>query len=83
MLSEVKGEVKVQVGARIPQQWRDELEAIAAATDRPLAQVVGEAIGRYLNHENPNSTPAQLTSLKIRLDQMELKLQGLTLLLGK
>ena len=80
----MSSEVKVQVGTRVPPEWRDELEAIAAATGRPLAQVVGEAIGQYLHHEpDSNSLPAQVTSLKTRLDQLEQKFQGLTLLLGR
>jgi predicted DNA-binding protein len=80
----MSNEVKVSVGARICPQWRDELEAIAAATNRPLGQIVGEAIGQYLNHQpDSNSLPVQVESLKTRVNQLEQKLQGLTLLLGK
>jgi predicted DNA-binding protein len=59
-------EIKVMVGTRVPESWKGELEAIAAATGRPLAQIVGEAIGHYLNHQpDSNSLPAQMTSLKL------------------
>ncbi len=36
------------VGARVPQEWQEQISAIALASGRKEAEVVREALGQYL-----------------------------------
>lgn len=71
------------IGCRVSAEWKLKIETIAAATGRTTSQVVTEAIGAYLGTTDANTVGGQMTSLELRLTEVERKLAGLTLLLGK
>ena len=43
------------VGAKVPQDWQQQIQEIAAAAGRKEAEVVREAIGQYLGQTDPAS----------------------------
>jgi RHH-type rel operon transcriptional repressor/antitoxin RelB len=45
--------LKPQVGARVPQNWQQQIQEIAAASGRKEAEVVREAIAQYLGKTAP------------------------------
>ena len=65
------------VGARVPQDWQQQISAIALATGRKEAEIVRDAIARYLNKTDPNSIKGALSNLQERVAILERKLAGL------
>ena len=43
------------VGARVPQEWQQQINAIAVATGRKEAEIVREALGQDLGKTDPDS----------------------------
>lgn len=70
------------VGARVPQDWQQQISAIATASDRKEAEVVREALAQYLGQTDPNSVKGALADLQERMSTVERKLTGLGRLVG-
>ncbi|MBD2025271.1 hypothetical protein [Leptolyngbya sp. FACHB-711] len=71
------------IGCRVSSEWKAKIESIATASGRNSSQVIYEAIGVYLGCNDANTVGGQVASLESRLSEVERKLAGLTLLLGK
>jgi RHH-type rel operon transcriptional repressor/antitoxin RelB len=65
------------VGARVPQEWQQQINAIALASGRKEAEVVREALGQYLGRTDPGSVKGAIADLQDRVDRLEQKLAGL------
>ena len=65
------------VGARVPQEWHQQISAIALATDRKEAEIVRDAITRYLGKTDPNSIKGAISNLQERVAIIERKLTRL------
>lgn len=59
--------------ARIPQDWDNQLRAIAQETGKSYSEVVREAIGEYIGKTEPNS----VQSMSRRLAQLERQVKKL------
>ena len=70
------------VGARVPQDWQQQIHEIAAATGRKEADVVREALAQYLGKTDPSSVKGAIASLEDRVASVERKLAGLGRLVG-
>jgi RHH-type rel operon transcriptional repressor/antitoxin RelB len=70
------------VGARVPQEWQQQISVIATASGRKEAEVVREALGQYLGRTDPGSIKGAITSLEDRVADLERKLAGLGRLVG-
>lgn len=65
------------VGARVPQDWQQQISAIALAAGRKEAEIVRDAIAQYLGKTDPNSVKGAIASLEDRVASLEQKLAGL------
>ena len=65
------------VGARVPQEWQQQIRVIATTSGRKEAEVVREALGQYLGKTDLGSIKGAITSLEDRVDRLERKLAGL------
>ncbi|HEY9779089.1 MAG TPA: hypothetical protein V6D09_02970 [Leptolyngbyaceae cyanobacterium] len=65
------------VGARVTQEWQQQISAIALASGRTEAEVVREALGQYLGKTDPRSIKGAIASLEDRVVRLEQKLAGL------
>jgi RHH-type rel operon transcriptional repressor/antitoxin RelB len=65
------------VGARVPQEWQQQIRALALASGRKEAEVVREALAQYLGEISPTSVKGALASLEDRVATVERKLKGL------
>ncbi len=70
------------VGARVPQEWQQQISAIAIATGRKEAEVVREALGQYLGKTDPRSIKGASADLQQRVASLEQKLTSLGRLVG-
>jgi RHH-type rel operon transcriptional repressor/antitoxin RelB len=70
------------VGARVPQEWQQQISAIAAASGRREAEVVREALGEYLGKTDPGSIKGAISSLESRVADLERQLASLGRLVG-
>ena len=57
-----------QVGARVPQDWQQQIQEIAQASGRKEAEVVREASAQYLRRTDPGSVIGKI-GLSIRKRQ--------------
>ena len=65
------------VGARVPQDWQQQISAIAAAAGRKEAEIVREALAQYLGKTDPSSVKGAIASIEDRVTSLERKLAGL------
>jgi RHH-type rel operon transcriptional repressor/antitoxin RelB len=65
------------VGARVPQEWHQQISAIAVATGRKEAEVVRYALGQYLGKTDTRSVKGNFARLEERVADLEQKLTGL------
>ncbi len=70
------------VGARVLQEWQQQISAIALATGRKEAEVVREALGQYLGKNDPGRIKGAIASLEDRVADLERQLAGLGKLVG-
>lgn len=70
------------VGARVPQEWQQQISAIATASGRKEASVVREAIAQYLGKTDPVAVKGANADLQDRVAGLERKLAGLGRLVG-
>lgn len=70
------------VGARVPQEWQQQISAIAAAAGRKEAEVVREALAQYLGQTDPSRVKGAIADLQERVASLERKLAGLSRLVG-
>jgi RHH-type rel operon transcriptional repressor/antitoxin RelB len=70
------------IGARVPQEWQQQISAIAIATGRKEAEVVREALGQYLGKTDPGSIKGAIADLQDRVTDLERKLATLGRLAG-
>jgi len=70
------------VGARVPQDWQQQIQEIATTTGRKEAEVVREAIAQYLGKTDPAAVKGASTTLDDRVTLLERKLAGLGRLVG-
>ena len=59
------------VGARIPQDYINELDAICEATGRSRSQVILEAIEVYLGKESGDTVESELADLKREVEALK------------
>ena len=65
------------VGARVPQDWQQQISAIALAAGRKEAEIVRDALAQYLGKTDPNSVKGAIADLQDRVASLEGKLAGL------
>ncbi|WP_250123494.1 hypothetical protein [Chroococcidiopsis sp. CCMEE 29] len=71
------------VGARVPQDWQQQIQAIANASGRKEeAEVVREALAQYLGKTDLGSVKGEIADLQDRVSSLERKLIGLGQLVG-
>ena len=70
------------VGARVPQDWQQQISAIALAAGRKEAEIVRDAIAQYLGKTDPSSVKGALADLQDRVANVERKLASLGRLVG-
>ena len=70
------------VGARVPQDWQQQISAIAHSAGRKEAEIVREAIAQYLGKTDPTAVKGAIASLEDRVVSLEGKLAGLRRLVG-
>lgn len=70
------------VGARVPQDWQQQIIALAAATGRKEAEIVRDAIAQYLGKTEVSSVKGAIADLQDRVASLEGKLAGLGRLVG-
>jgi RHH-type rel operon transcriptional repressor/antitoxin RelB len=70
------------VGARVTQEWREQIRAIALAAGRKEAEIVREALGQYLNQTDGASVKGAIADLQDRVANVERKLASLGRLVG-
>ena len=70
------------VGARVPQDWQQQISAIASAAGRKEAEIVRDAIAQYLGKTDPRSVKGALADLQDRVAKVERKLISLGRLVG-
>ena len=70
------------VGARVPQDWQQQISAIAAAAGRKEAEIVRDAIAQYLGKTDPTAVKGAIADLQERVASLEGKLAGLGRLVG-
>ncbi len=61
------------VGARVPQEWQQQISALASATGRKEAEIVREALGEYLGKTDLGSVKGALADLQDRVTRLEQK----------
>ena len=59
------------IGARIPQNYINELDAICEATGRSRSQVILEAIEVYLGKESDDTVESELAALKREVEALK------------
>jgi RHH-type rel operon transcriptional repressor/antitoxin RelB len=62
------------VGSRIPQEWQDQINAIAEVAGRKPSDVVREAIARYLGYTDSGAVGGAISKLEDRVAKLEQKL---------
>ena len=62
------------VGARVPQDFKHQISAIALAAGRKEAEIVREALGQYLNQTDPAAVKGAIADLQERVINLERKL---------
>lgn len=70
------------VGARVPQEWQQQIQEIAAEAGRKEAEVVREALAQYLGKTDPSAVKGAIADLQERITSLEQKLAGLGRLVG-
>jgi RHH-type rel operon transcriptional repressor/antitoxin RelB len=70
------------VGARVPQDWQQQIIALAAASGRKEAEIVRDAIAQYLGKTDPTAVKGAISDLQERVASLERKLAGLGRLVG-
>lgn len=70
------------VGARVPLDWQQQIQEIAAVAGRKEAEVVREALAQYLGKTDPVAVKGAITDLQERMTNLERKLAGLGRLVG-
>jgi RHH-type rel operon transcriptional repressor/antitoxin RelB len=65
------------VGARVPQEWQQQIQALAAASGRREAEIVREALGEYLGKTDLGNIKGAIALLEDRVDRLERELAGL------
>ena len=66
----------------VPQDWQQQISAIALAAGRKEAEIVREALGEYLGKTDLGSVKGAIASLEDRVTCLEQKLAGLGRLVG-
>ena len=70
------------VGARVPQDWQQQISALALAAGRKEAEIVREALAQYLGKTDPSSVKGAIADLQDRVANVERKLISLGRLVG-
>ena len=70
------------VGARVPQDWHQQISAIALAAGRKEAEIVRDAIAHYVGKTDPSSVKGAIADLQDRVANVERKLISLGRLVG-
>jgi RHH-type rel operon transcriptional repressor/antitoxin RelB len=70
------------VGARVPQEWQQQISEIATASGRREAEVVREAIAQYLGRTDPAAVKGTISDLQDRVTNLERQLATLGQLVG-
>ena len=61
------------VGARVPKDWQQQIQAFATASGRKEAFVVRFAFAQYLGRTDPGSVKGAITALDDRVKVLERK----------
>lgn len=70
------------VGARVKEEWAEQIKAIALAAGRKEAEIVRDAIAQYLGKTDPTAVKGAISDLQERVTSLEQKLAGLGRLVG-
>lgn len=70
------------VGARVCQDWQQQIQAIAVDFEHKEAEVVREALAQYLGQTDPGSVKGAIAELQERVASLEQKLAELGRLVG-
>lgn len=63
--------VSPMVGTRIPVEWQQKIQQIAQASGLREADIIREAIARYLGEINPDGVKGALDELRSRVTRLE------------
>ena len=63
--------VSPMVGTRVPIEWQRKIQLIAQASGLREADVVREAIARYLEEVNPDGVKGAIADLQARVTRLE------------
>jgi RHH-type rel operon transcriptional repressor/antitoxin RelB len=55
----------LMVGARVLQNWQEQISAIALAAGRKEAEIIRDAIAHYLGQTDPNSVKGAIAFLGV------------------
>ncbi|MBD1889702.1 ribbon-helix-helix domain-containing protein [Coleofasciculus sp. FACHB-SPT9] len=61
------------VGARIPQEYIDEIDALSQATGRSRSQIILEAVEAYLGKESGGNVQSELAALRRDVEALKKK----------
>ena len=64
------------VGARVPQDWQQQIQVIASAAGRKEAEVVREALAQYLGKTDPSSVKGAIATLEERVANKRAEASG-------
>jgi len=67
---------------RVPQDWQQQISAIALAAGRKEAEIVRDAIAQYLGKTDPTAVKGAISDLQDRVANVERKLASLGRLVG-
>ncbi len=71
------------VGDGVPQDWQEQVSAIALAAERKEVEIVRDAIAHYLGQISPTVVKGAITAFQERVTSLEQKLAGLGWLVRK
>ena len=61
------------VGARIPQEYIEEIDALSQATGRSRSQIILEAVEAYLGKESGGNVQSELAALRRDVEDLKKK----------
>lgn len=63
------------IGARVPQDWYQQIQEIAQAAGREKAEILREALAQYLGKTDPAAVNGAITDLQKRVTELEQRRQ--------
>lgn len=71
------------VGARVKEEWAEQIKVIALGSGRKEAEIVRDALAQYLGQTDPIVVKGAIANVQERVTNLEQKLAGLGRLVGE